>query len=204
MTKYACFDPETFVVLDWFDTERYNYPKVEHLVEITDQQWQIYARDNIPTWINCEDLSFISMPPPDKFHKLKKGEWIVDTDSILKFISEIKEDIIRRIKSKRDYITTDYIILNGYHFHSDTNSRIQQLSLTKMGAEKQIPLGLMWKTKNNGLIELTNEIAAQFESVTMAHDMRLFANAQRHIAAVETLGDIQAVLDYDYSTGWQP
>ncbi|HCX5319893.1 TPA: DUF4376 domain-containing protein, partial [Escherichia coli] len=106
-------------------------------------------------------------------------------------------------KSKRDYVTTDYIIINNHHFHSDTNSRIQQLSLTKMGAEKKIPPGLMWKTKNNGLIELTNEIAAQFESVTMDHDMRLFANAQHHIAAVEALDDIQAVLDYDYSTGWQ-
>ncbi|WP_250189505.1 hypothetical protein [Escherichia coli] len=98
MTKYACFDPETFIVLDWIDTEHYNYPKVEHLVEITDQQWQTYAKANIPIWINCEDLSFISTPPPDRFHKLKKGEWIVDTDSMLKFISEIKADIIRRIR----------------------------------------------------------------------------------------------------------
>lgn len=56
---------------------------------------------------------------------------------MLKFISEIKADIIRRIKSKRDYVTTDYIIINNHHFHSDTNSRIQQLSLTKMGAEKK-------------------------------------------------------------------
>ncbi|MEA6881818.1 hypothetical protein ONJ40_23885, partial [Salmonella enterica subsp. enterica serovar Montevideo] len=47
-------------------------------------------------------------------------------------------------------------------------------------------------------------IAAQFETVTMDHDMRLFANAQRHIAAVEALGDIQEVLDYDYSSSWQP
>ncbi|SUG68553.1 putative cytoplasmic protein [Salmonella enterica subsp. enterica] len=54
------------------------------------------------------------------------------------------------------------------------------------------------------MIELTNDIAAQFETVTMDHDMRLFANAQRHIAAVEALEDIEAVLDYDYSTGWQP
>lgn len=62
----------------------------------------------------------------------------------------------------------------------------------------------MWQTKNLGLLELTDEIAAQFESVTMDHDMRLFANAQRHIAAVEALEDIQAVQAYDYSTGWQP
>lgn len=73
-----------------------------------------------------------------------------------------------------------------------------------MGQAKQIPTGLMWQTKNNGLIELTNDIAAQFEAVTMNHDMRLFANAQSHIAAVEALDDIQEVIDYDYSTGWQP
>ncbi|MCR2424103.1 DUF4376 domain-containing protein, partial [Salmonella enterica] len=79
-----------------------------------------------------------------------------------------------------------------------------QMSLTRMGQAQQIPAGLMWQAKNNGLIELTNDIAAQFETVTMDHDMRLFANAQRHIAAVEALEDIEAVLDYDYSTGWQP
>lgn len=62
------------------------------------------------------------------------------------------------------------------------------MSLTRMGQTKQIPAGLMWQTKNNGLIELTNDIAAQFETVTMDHDMHLFANAQRHIAAVEALG----------------
>lgn len=78
------------------------------------------------------------------------------------------------------------------------------MSLTRMGQTKQIPAGLMWQTKNNGLIELTNDIAAQFETVTMDHDMRLFANAQRHIVAVEALGDIQEVFDYDYSSGWQP
>ncbi|WP_318367371.1 DUF4376 domain-containing protein [Enterobacter sp.] len=111
---------------------------------------------------------------------------------------------IAAIKTRRDEITADYIIIDDNHFHSDANSRIQQLSLTKMGQAKQIPKGLMWQTKNNGLITLTNEIAAQFESVTMDHDMRLFANAQRHIAAVEALEDIQAVQDYDYSTGWQP
>ena len=80
-------------------------------------------------------------------------------------ITDAKEAKYSAIKNQRDAITTDYIIINNHYFHSDTSSRIQQLSLTKMGAEKKIPPGLMWKTKNNGLIELTNEIAAQFESI---------------------------------------
>lgn len=119
-------------------------------------------------------------------------------------VIDAKEAKITEIKKQRDTITADYIIIDGNHFHSDANSRIQQLSLTRMGQAKQIPEGLTWQTKNNGLIALTNDIAAQFESVTMDHDMRLFANAQRHIAAVEALDDIEAVMDYDYSTGWQP
>ena len=119
-------------------------------------------------------------------------------------IEDVKSEKIAAIKNQRDKIIADYIIIGINHFHSDASSRIQQISLTKMGQAKQIPPGLMWQSKNNGLIELTNDIAAQFETVTMEHDMRLFANAQHHIAAVEALEEVQAVIEYDYSTGWQP
>ncbi|QMB01794.1 DUF4376 domain-containing protein [Escherichia fergusonii] len=124
-------------------------------------------------------------------------------DIIIK-VEDVKAEIITKIKALRDLITADYIIIQDNHFHSDTSSRIQQMSLTKMGQAGQVPAGLMWQTKNNGLIPLTNEIAAKFELVTMDHDMRLFATAQRHIAAIEALEDIKEIQDYDYSTGWQP
>lgn len=119
-------------------------------------------------------------------------------------IEKARQAKVAEIKQYRDRITADYIIIDNHHFHSDANSRIQQLSLTKMGVAKQIPAGLMWQTKNHNLIELTNEIAARFETETMAHDMRLFAAAQQHIAAVEALTEVQAVMGYDYSSGWQP
>jgi len=141
-----------------------------------------------------------TLAPASPYSRWDGDKWIADT----KAVDQAKAQVIRAIKAQRDTITVDYIIIDGNHFHSDANSRIQQLSLTRMGQAKQIPEGLAWQTKNNGLIELTNEIAAQFESVTMDHDMRLFANAQRHIAAVEALEDIEAVTGYDYSTGWQP
>lgn len=141
-----------------------------------------------------------TLAPASPYSRWDGDKWIADT----KAVDQAKAQVIRAIKAQRDTITVDYIIIDGNHFHSDANSRIQQLSLTRMGQAKQIPEGLMWQTKNNGLIALTNDIAAQFESVTMDHDMRLFANAQRHIAAVEALEDIEAVTGYDYSTGWQP
>jgi len=134
------------------------------------------------------------------------GKWGWNGKNIISLmtIEKIKQDKIAQIKKYRDELTADYIIIDGHHFHSDANSRIQQLTLAKMGQAKQIPPGLMWQTKNHGLIKLTNDIATQFETETMAHDMRLFATAQRHIAAVEALKDVQTVTDYNYSQGWQP
>ncbi|WP_157978148.1 DUF4376 domain-containing protein, partial [Salmonella enterica] len=118
-------------------------------------------------------------------------QWVYDAALFAATLEATKSQVIQAIKVQRDKVTADYVIIDGNHFHSDANSRIQQMSLTRMGQAKQVPEGLMWQTKNNGLTELTNEIAAQFETVTMDHDMHLFANAQRHIAAVEALGDIQ-------------
>ncbi|KFS50767.1 hypothetical protein SEEB0236_11695 [Salmonella enterica subsp. enterica serovar Bareilly str. CFSAN000236] len=142
--------------------------------------------------------------PPGECYRLNGNTWVYDAASFAIVLDNAKSRVKQAIKVRRDEVTADYIVIDDYHFHSDASSRIQQMSLTRMGQAQQIPAGLMWQTKNNGLIELTNDIAAQFETITVDHDMRLFANAQRHIAAVEALGDIQEVLDYDYSSGWQP
>lgn len=122
--------------------------------------------------------------------------WVPDLESA-------KQHQIDKIKAHRDNLSSDHIIVDGHRFHSDISSRIQQITLTKMGKAGAIPAGIMWQTKNAGLIELTNEIAAQFEDVTIAHDMRLFAKALQHIAAVNALDNVDDVLAYDYSQGWQ-
>lgn len=201
MTQYAYYNPMTFEVIDWIDTSSLNVVLPDSVAAINEEQWQSKSDK---CWICLEPLSFITTPPPDNFYRLKGHEWVYDIVLFNLALEGAKTHVIKTIKTYRDSITADYIIIDGNHFHSDANSRIQQMSLTRMGLAKQVPEGLMWQTKNNGLIALTNDIAAQFETVTMDHDMRLFANAQHHILAVEALEDIQAVQDYDYSTGWQP
>ncbi|MGA4583944.1 DUF4376 domain-containing protein [Enterobacter hormaechei] len=124
-------------------------------------------------------------------------KWVPD-------LAGAKQHLISNIKTHRDNLSADHINIDGYHFHSDVSSRIQQLTLSKMGKAGAVPAGVMWQTKNTGLIELTNEIAAKFEDVTIAHDMRLFATALQHINAVEALENVNDVLAYDYSEGWQP
>lgn len=198
MTRYTYYHPVTFEVIDWIDAASFTVELPDSVIPVDDEQWQLKDK---PCWICLDPFKIITTPPPDNFYILEDDKWVYNKTLFTVALENTKAQVTQEIKNRRDEITVDCIIINNHHFHSDTNSRIQQLSLTKMGAEKKIPPGLMWKTKNNGLIELTNEIAAQFESVTMDHDMRLFANAQHHIAAVEALDDIQAVLDYDYSTG---
>ncbi|MEB7937387.1 MULTISPECIES: DUF4376 domain-containing protein [Escherichia] len=191
--------------VDWYEAQKKFSAETLKIAYDSTGRICIADTDASAIWpINSSISEISSENVPDDFST--NGKWFWNGETIINAVTIVtaKKNKMEDIKNRRDEITADYIIINDHHFHSDTSSRIQQISLTKMGKEKQIPPGLMWKTKNNGLIELTNEIAAQFESVTMDHDMRLFANAQRHIAAVEALDDIQAVLDYDYSTGWQP
>lgn len=201
MTQYAYYHPATFEVIDWIDTSSLNVVLPDSVISIDDEQWRLRDKN---CWVCLNPLEFITTPPPGKFYRLQGNEWVYDEALFVSALESVKAQVIQAIKAHRDDVTADYIVIDGNHFHSDANSRIQQMSLTRMGQAQQIPAGLMWQAKNNGLIELTNDIAAQFEAVTMDHDMRLFANAQRHIAAVEALEDIEAVLDYDYSTGWQP
>ncbi|EDT2963597.1 DUF4376 domain-containing protein [Salmonella enterica subsp. enterica] len=204
MSKYAYYDPASLRVLDWMDTELFCYPERTSLIELTEQQWLEHFNLGQYVWVNVKDRAFITNLPPGEFYRLNGNTWVYDAASFAIVLDNAKSRVRQAIKVRRDEVTADYIVIGDYHFHSDANSRIQQMSLTRMGQAQQIPAGLMWQTKNNGLIELTNDIAAQFETVTVDHDMRLFANAQRHIAEVEALEDIQAVIDYDYSSGWQP
>jgi len=117
-------------------------------------------------------------------------------------LAEVKATKAAAIRQHRDALTEDHIVIDGKHYHSDPKSRIQQMGLAKLAAANAIPPGLQWMTKNAGLVTMTNDIALQFEPVTLAHDMALFAAAQAHIDALEALESAQAVQDYDFTDGW--
>ncbi len=199
--KYAYYNPIDFKVLQWLDTDQFNIVLPETIMPVTDTQWRYHDRD---CWVNPAVGKLVTTPPPGEFYRLNGDKWVYDTDAFSAALEHAKITVNQSIKQHRDTLTADYVEINGHHFHSDADSRIQQMTLAKMGQAGALPSGLMWQTKNNGMIELTNAIAAQFEVVTIEHDMRLFAVAQAHIAAVNALDDIAAVEAYDWSQGWQP
>ena len=104
------------------------------------------------------------------------------------------------IKAERDRRKSQGATVGGKKFHSDDASRIQQLALVMMG--NGIPNGLQWKTMDGSFATMTPGLANQVFAATAALDQSLFAAAEAHRAAVNSLTDPAAIAAYDYSTGW--
>jgi hypothetical protein len=111
---------------------------------------------------------------------------------------QIKELQWGLIKAKRDLLTDQ----GGYQvgtkwYHSDQNSRSQQLGLVIMGAN--IPAGLKWKTMDGSFVTMTATLAGQILAAGAASDTAIFAVAETHNAAMQASADPAS---YDFSTGW--
>lgn len=108
--------------------------------------------------------------------------------------------IVQRIKAERDKRKFEGVTVGAHRFHSDPDSRTQQLGLVILGAN--IPPSLQWKTIGGAFVTMTQTLAGQIFGATAARDTAMFANAETHIAAVQAMTDAADVLAYDYSTGW--
>lgn len=105
--------------------------------------------------------------------------------------------VTQRIKADRDRRKLAGTPVGAHVFHSDPDSRIQQIGLVMMGAA--LPAGIQWKTVGGAFVEMTPTLAGQIFQATAARDVALFAAAEAHIAAATAAAD---PLAYDYSAGW--
>ena len=85
----------------------------------------------------------------------------------------------------------------GKWFHSDSQSRIQQLGLVLLGAG--IPAATMWKTMDGTFIEMTSSLAQQILAAAAASDRAIFASAETHRTAIYASADPAS---YDITAGW--
>ncbi len=132
---------------------------------------------------------------PTAYSSWVNFEWV--TDSIK--IQNAQDEIWTKIKNVRDYRKSSGVKVGDYWFHSDSESRIQQLGLVIMGAN--IPPNLMWKTLTGVFIVMTPTLAPQIFSATSSSDVAIFTIAEQHRAAMLASPD---PLNYDYTTGWPP
>jgi len=106
------------------------------------------------------------------------------------------DEIGLQIKASRDARKNGGVLVSGKWFHTDTDSRIQQLGLVLMGAA--VP-AVPWKTMDGTYTAMSQTLAGQIFQAVALLDMALFAVAKTHQEAMEASANPAA---YDFSTGW--
>ena len=105
-----------------------------------------------------------------------------------------------RIKAERDRRKVLGVLAGGHWFHSDADSRIQQLSLFVMGAA--VP-SIRWKTLTASgapvFVTMTQALAGAIFQGTAASDAAVFGAAEAHRIAMEASSTPET---YDFSGGW--
>ena len=105
-----------------------------------------------------------------------------------------------RIKAERDRRKSLGVKVGEHWYHSDADSRIQQLSLFVMGAA--VP-PVQWKTLTTSpppvFVTMTQTIAAGIFQNTAASDAAIFAAADVHRVAMEASPTPES---YDFTGGW--
>lgn len=109
----------------------------------------------------------------------------------------VTTDVWYRIKAERDMRKAGGVKVNGYWFHSDDASRIQQIALTMLKAS--FPVNLQWKTMTGEFITMTPELAVSVFQTSIASDTIIFAVAENHRKQMQESDDPD---NYDFSIGW--
>lgn len=113
-------------------------------------------------------------------------------------LAEKRARIWEDIKVYRDHLVQTGGYKAGAHwYHSDTFSRTQQIALVIMGAS--IPVGITWKTLDNGYVPMTQSLAGQIFAAAAAQDAALFAKAAYHKAGIDASSDPDS---YDWRVDW--
>ena len=105
-----------------------------------------------------------------------------------------------RIMTERDRRKSLGVKVGAHWYHSDADSRIQQISLFVMGAS--VP-PIPWKTLTTSpspvFVTMTQVLAAGIFQGTAASDAAIFAAAEAHRVAMEASNNPES---YDFSAGW--
>lgn len=124
------------------------------------------------------------------------GLVMTDANIAAQRLAAARETAWERIKAKRDAKKAGGVLVAGNWFHSDADSRIQQLGLLIMGAN--VP-PVAWKTMSGEFVTMTPTLAGQIFQATAASDMAVFKVAEAHRSAVNVSTD---PANYDIGTGW--
>ena len=149
-----------------------------------------------------------SLTPPPATTGTQIAQWSVDGWAVLPErpapyappLADRQTAAWERIKEERDRRKSLGVKVGEHWYHSDADSRIQQISLFVMGAS--VP-PVQWKTLTLSpqpvFVTMTQAIAAGIFQATAASDAAVFGAAEAHRAAMEASATPET---YDFSSGW--
>ena len=142
---------------------------------------------------------FITAPPD--FDVERMGEYVYAEGAVTAPpLPPPKEAAWERIKHERDRRSRLGVKVGEHWYHSDADSRIQQISLFVMGAS--VP-PVQWKTLTLSpppvFVTMTQAIAGGIFQATAASDAAVFGAAEAHRVAMEASATPET---YDFSSGW--
>ena len=115
-------------------------------------------------------------------------------------LTAIRERLWTQIKSHRDYVKNNGgCLVQGKWFHSDTESKQQQLTLKTLG--EGIPVGLQWKTMDGSFITMTQDLASEVVSQQVLREFGVFKAAELKKEEISKMG-IQLLESYDVLKGF--
>jgi hypothetical protein len=132
-------------------------------------------------WVSSDDVSVQSIIDSfDPLPEAKAAKW-------------------EQIKAERDRRKHAGFAVGANRFHSDPDSRIQQLGLVIMGAS--VP-AVAWKTMGGSFVTMTQALALAIFQATAQADAALFAAAEAKRAAVNALTSLSEIEAFDPLSNW--
>lgn len=115
-------------------------------------------------------------------------------------LKAIRERLWTQIKSHRDYVKANGgCLVQGKWFHSDTDSKQQQIALVIMGAN--IPANLQWKTLDGSFVTMTQALASELFAAQVMREQVIFGVAEAKRAAIANM-TIEQLEAYDVLDGF--
>lgn len=180
MSKYFSSSAKGF-----FDTDLAEYELPADAVEISREQHAelMVAQSNGATIQSDENGYPVAVFPPPKT------------------LAEAQTEVWEKIKAERERRKAGGFKVDAdgvfKWFHSDSDSRIQQIGLVMMGAN--MPQGLKWKTMDGSFVDMTPMLASDIFSVAAATEQAIFQVAEQHKALMLLEDDPSS---YDYHNSW--
>jgi len=117
-----------------------------------------------------------------------------------KDLKGIRERLWEKIKNRRDEVKNNGgCLVQGKWFHSDSDSKQQQIALVIMGAN--IPANLQWKTLDGSFATMTQALASELFAAQVMREQVIFGVAESKRAAIANM-TIQQLEAYDVLDGF--